>query len=190
MPVLHSLRWLRGKLNIANKKGRFPGYDLSQAPEAPNYRLMSRFIGKIGLEALAGRLIDAIGDGVIDKPELDELRSFVRFDKGGEWPFLTRILYPCDAIFKDEETHFEVLHEWTFLYTPTSELYIVVVIFGAEFTLNLGGRLLDGYKQWLKDNDYGSPLYPNGISEYYTRRLDLLQRGLPFVRGFLLGGHN
>jgi len=33
------------------------------------------------------------------------------------------------------------------------------VLFGVEFTMNLGGRILDGYKNWLKENDWKSPLY-------------------------------
>lgn len=162
-PVVHAFRWLRGQQKVPNKKGRHPVFDLNATPSPPDYRLMSRFIGKIGLEALTSRLIgrQRWNEELTEKPELDALREYVRFNRGeNNWPFLSRKLYPFDAIFSDGVENFDVLHEYTILYTPSKEVYIVLALFGAEFTLNLGGPYLDGYQKWLKDHDYQSPLYP------------------------------
>ena len=160
--VVHAFRWFRGTMNVPNKKGRQPAFESNETPKPPEYRLMSRFIGKIGLEALASRLLNIPGwnEEITDKRGLDELREYVRFDRGDQdWPFLSRALYPFDSIFFDATEQFEILHEYDLLYTPTFELYIVLAIFGAEFTLNLGGPYLEGYQKWLKENNFQSPLY-------------------------------
>jgi hypothetical protein len=52
-----------------------------------------------------------------------------------------------------------VLHEYDLLYTEGRELYIVLILFGVEFALNLGGRSTDGYRRWLEEKDFVSPLY-------------------------------
>ncbi len=55
---------------------------------------------------------------------------------------------------------YEVLHEYMLLYTEARELYLIVAILGVEYTLNMGGPEIDGYINWLKENDEKSPLYP------------------------------
>lgn len=121
-----------------------------------------RFIGKVGIEALAQRTqqVNGWNEEIVNKIGLDELRAFVRFNKGVDfWPFAYRTLYPVNAVFDDKCQMFEILHEYDLLYTRGYELYVVLVLFGVEFAMNLGGRILDGYKNWLKENDWKSPLY-------------------------------
>ena len=122
---------------------------------------MGRFIGKVGLEALAARLHSgkAWEQDVIDKPELDEIRGYVRYDRGEDWPFAFRPLYPVNAVFTDGSEMYEVLHEYDLLYTEKYELYIIVAILGVEFALNLGGPELDGYLDWVERHEFSSPLY-------------------------------
>jgi hypothetical protein len=135
---------------------------MGNSAELPDYRLMSRFLGKVGLEALACRVIQVPGwnDELVNKPELSELRSYVRFNVGVKsWPFAYRTLYPVNAVFCEGNSRFEVLHEYQLLYTVAFEIYIVLALFGVEFVLNLGGPYLDGYKNWLKEHDFVSPLY-------------------------------
>jgi hypothetical protein len=43
---------------------------------------------------------------------------------------------------------YQVLHEFTLLYTDKHELYAVVCLFGEEFALNYGGPEIDGYATW------------------------------------------
>jgi hypothetical protein len=70
-----------------------------------------------------------------------------------------RTLYPVNAIFRDSAEYYEVLHEYDLLYKKALELYIIVAIFGVEFSLNLGGPQLDGYDKWLQANAQASALY-------------------------------
>lgn len=128
----------------------------------PEGYIVSRFVAKVGLEALASRLIDSEDglDEIVDKPELDELRSYVRVGTPGKvWPYSCRSIYPPDFLFADKGETFEVLHEYDILVTDSFELYIVVALFGVEYALNLGGREMDGYDEWLRHNDNRSPLY-------------------------------
>lgn len=137
-------------------------------PELPFGRLFARFLAMMALEALANRILDANGDlheNLIDKLELDEIRGFARFDTGnGAWGYASRQLYSEDDHFVDDDgTIFNVLHEYTLLYTDAKELYFVIAILGIEFAINLGGPEIDGYNDWLKSNVRQSPLYRNGM---------------------------
>lgn len=130
--------------------------------ERPDEQLMSRFLAKLALETLASRFL-AVPDGlneVIDKSELDELRHYARFGSPqNSWPYYTRNLYPEGKLFPEGIEIFEVLHEYNLLYTESHELYLVVVILGIEYVLNMGGPEIDGYLEWLKQHNFRSPLY-------------------------------
>jgi len=69
------------------------------------------------------------------------------------------LIYPPDFLFVGKGETFEVLHEYDILVTDSSEFYIVVALFGVEYALNLGGRKIDGYYEWLQHNNNRSPLY-------------------------------
>lgn len=163
-PLLSSqvFRRLRRDMTIVNKRGRLPPPAAANAALLPSYRTMGRFIGKVGLEALAARThrVEGWEQDVIDKPELDDIRQYVRYDRGREaWPFSFRTLYPVNAVFDDGAETFQILHEYDLLLTETSELYIIVAILGVEFALNLGGPELDGYMKWVERHEFKSPLY-------------------------------
>ncbi len=162
--VLNSPRLLklRQELQIPSKRGRIPEYIQNSDLSLPEFRLMGRFIGKIGLEVLAQRAKDRqlIEMEIIDKTELDPIRNFVRYNEHpGDWPFSFRPLHPPNAVFHENDGTYELLHEYDLLYTKSGELYIIVSIFGVEFAMNLGGPHNDGYRKWLESNSYSSPLY-------------------------------
>jgi len=123
----------------------------------------ARFIGKIALEVLAYRCLHVPGwnEEIVDKPELDELRRYVRSGSAKSiWPVRIRRIYPADFPFQDKDTGpYQMLHEWTILVVPESEYYAVISIFGVEYSINLGGPELEGYDRWLKERGDRSPLY-------------------------------
>ena len=168
-PVLDSgiFRLLRSRMEVPNKKNRIPVEPKPDDLTLPEHRLTARFLGKIGLEALASRLHQISGweSEVVDKTALDPVREFSRFGRGGHWPFHYRPLYAPDALFHDGRDFYEILHEYDLLYTKGNELYIVVAIFGLELAMNLGGPELDGYAAWLKNHDFISPLYIDKTTE-------------------------
>lgn len=133
--------------------------------EKPDGYLMARFLGKVALEAMASRVLAVEGglDEIIDKKELDELRNYVRrgHPQKKVWIFHERRLYSENTIFHEVGYgSFDVLHEYTLLYTDAQEMYFVMALFGVEYALNMGGAEIDGYIEWLKQNDNKSPLYP------------------------------
>lgn len=124
-------------------------------------RLMSRFIGKIAIEALAQRLrpIEAIQSEITNKEELDKLRDYVRWNKGErDWQFNRRKIYSEDSVYEEDGYTYEVLHEYTFLYTVEHELYFVIAVLGIEYVVNIGSPEIEGYVRWLNQNDHKSPL--------------------------------
>jgi len=149
-------QWVQSMLANQNGTLIFP------IGQPPNDYQISRLIGKIGLEVLAQRALPVTGglDEIIDKPELDDLRAYVR--NGSTkfvWPVSRRRIYRAESVFSKNEVAYQVLHEYKILTTSENEYYIVVAIFGEEFALNLGGPEIDGYLKWLEQNDNTSPLY-------------------------------
>lgn len=155
---------IRNGMKVKSKKGKIPETPQKDFIELPDYRLMGRFLGKIGLEVLAQTAlknnVQSWEIDIIDNIGLDQLRKFVRDNSfKGDWPFSFRTLYPINAVFDDGVEKYEVLHEYDLLYTEGNELYIVVCLFGVEFSMNMGGPELEGYRLWLERNDFKSPLY-------------------------------
>ena len=157
-------RWVQSFLNMP--KGDHGSFWMPDAglPEA-DYTT-SRFIAKIGFEALVfrGLKIQGWNDEIVDKPELDELRRYVRTGCPNKiWPISIRQIYPPDFLFIDvqHEPH-EKLHEFMIHHIPSTsgeEYYAVVAIFGVEYAINLGGPELEGYQTWLKQHGNRSPLF-------------------------------
>ena len=137
-------------------------------PVEPDQQLLSRFLAKVAIESLALKFFNVAGGirEVEEKRELNPLREYARKGTpGSSWPYHSRPLYPPDFLFTESESEpYEVLHEWTFLYTEGYELYFVLALFGIEYAINMGGPYIDGYKQWLTEKSDSSPLYPKGIS--------------------------
>jgi hypothetical protein len=148
-----------------NEKGTL----LVLIPEQPDDYTFSRFLGKVALEVATDRVLEVPGglDEIIDKRELDELRSYVRYgDPRISWPFHAREIYVEGRPFYDEEIY-EVLHEYMLLYTEAQELYLVLAIFGVEYALNLGGPEITGYINWLEEHEHRSPLYLEDTKIHY-----------------------
>jgi len=162
-PLLESpmFRFLRADMAVPNKRNRLPKWQPEDGSSRPDYRQMGRFLAKVGLEVLAFKTLSVPESNteLVEKPELDELRRFARYNEGPDWPFTTRTLHPVNAVFEDDGERFELLHEFDILVTDSSETYIVISIFGVEMVLNLGGRENDGYRRWLETNEWASPLY-------------------------------
>lgn len=148
---------------LSNQSGKF----IIPEPLSPDEKLVSRFLAKIALEALAFKLKNTDGslDYLVDDPQLDSLRRYARYAEGNKyWPFSARRIYAEDKLFTDERgANFEILHEFDLLYTNENELYLVCAIFGIEYVINCAGPELDGYYKWLEENNNLSPLYPVNI---------------------------
>lgn len=143
-------------------------------PEPPHNDLnVSKFIGKIAIEALAKRVSSVEGwqDDFVEHDGLDELRKFVRYGKGYPiWPYHIRRIYDENQISYDRNLNkiIEKLNEYDFLITdnPTKKgeenqidnLYFVMAIMGIEYTINLTNAGLSRYFTWLSDNQNKSIL--------------------------------
>ena len=102
---------------------------------------------------------------VIFRNELDEIRYFARYgDVKKKWQFHERRIYDEHYRFVSEVGEdYEVIHEFSTLYTQDGELYVVCAIFGVEYTINLVSPFIEGYLRWLEENNQRSCLYPHGI---------------------------
>jgi hypothetical protein len=127
--------------------------------DAIDEKCMARFLAKVAVEILAHRLMEVEGweEEIIGNPQLDPLRRYARVgDRPSFWPFSRRRIYGEDDLHVDG---YQVLHEFTLLYTESNELYAVLCLFGEEFAINFGGPEIDGYSKWLAEHQNRSPLY-------------------------------
>jgi hypothetical protein len=144
-------------LNLKQQFLIFPKHDL---PEKNN-QIISRFLGKVGLELLASTPVPekALNEFVIDNTEFDLLRNFVRYGKPNTvWPYHLRRIYHESKSFMIEGVKGQMVHEEKLLFTNARELYVVVCIMGVEYSLNMVGPDFDGYEIWLKEHNNESPL--------------------------------
>lgn len=146
--------------------GRITRVIVPASGKKPDSRLFARFLAKVAVECMALRMMENAPDMLptfIDDAQIGALSDYARFGKPGlEWPYSERGIYTPDHLFHEEDEHFEVLHEWTFLHTEQGEMYFVLAILGIEYAMNMGGPDDEGYRVWLRDHDGKSPLYPTG----------------------------
>lgn len=129
----------------------------------PLEREMSRLLAKIALEVVALRMSPdpALVERLIDDEHWDRIRRWVRYgDNADHWPYHMRTVYPEEALM----TH-PTKGEWVqagyiidLLLTRRREHFIVLILYGYEFALNVGGPSIKGYEEWLEENGGISPL--------------------------------
>ncbi|WP_019991051.1 HNH endonuclease [Rudanella lutea] len=131
-------------------------------PEKNNQHI-ARFLGKVTLESFAQRLLvnEEWLEQWINDNQFDLLRNYVRYNLGvTKWNYNVRQIYAEDEkFFYPDGSYVDMVFESDFLYTRHGELYFTLALKGYEFTINVGGPNLDGYVDWLKENDNDSPLY-------------------------------
>jgi hypothetical protein len=137
-----------------------PGTDVP-----PPDLVVSRFLAKVGLEAMAQRLQQFPQSlaYLVDEAQLDPVRRHAREGHPKFWPYNVRRIHDPDRHFADETgKEIQTVHEYDILRTTSNEWYFVVAIFGLELAINLGGPDIEGYHLWLQANCGASPLYQNG----------------------------
>lgn len=140
--------------------------------------ITSRFIAKIALEALANEVKDIDGglDDLIDNPQFDPIRNYVRLGNTQNWPCNIRRIYDPEKEIQnpnEENDPVQIVCEYKFLFPNLthgdlesnsmlqSEIYFIISLWGIEYAINMGGPVIDGYEKWLNDHNGISPLYHN-----------------------------
>ncbi|MBZ0120934.1 MAG: HNH endonuclease, partial [Sandaracinaceae bacterium] len=91
-------------------------------PEPPPDEMVSRFLAKAALEAIAARVLRAFGttDAIVDDPMLDPLRLHARRRTPPAWPFSLRRVYDPNHRFVDPDgTAYQRLFEYDLFFTDT-----------------------------------------------------------------------
>lgn len=128
----------------------------------PAGSIVSRFLAKVGLEAMAERLCNHPEglDYLCDELQLNPIRTHARRGRYPSWPIHMRRIYDANGkIYRSDGLAEQIVHEFDFLVTPANEWYFVLAIFGFEFVINMGGPDIEGYIHWLAENNNESPLY-------------------------------
>jgi hypothetical protein len=128
----------------------------------PEPRILSRFMAKAAIEAIALRLVNYSDylDSFATEPQLDPIRNHARRGDIADWPVHCRRIYDAHAaVLGDDGKLEQVVHEADILVTPWNEWFFVLCLFGLEFAINYGGPEIDGYRRWLSEHEGRSPLY-------------------------------
>ena len=130
-------------------------------PESSN--IVSRFLAKVALEALAKRLLTQdhkFIEEIVDEKQLDIIRDYARRGSKKDWPISIRRIYSENKTISDKENRkLQTVQESDILVTEWNEWFFVLALFGVEYVINYGGPEIDGYNRWLQENDNKSPLY-------------------------------
>lgn len=148
---------------------------LPSGAELPDGPVVSRFLAKAGLEAMAARLVSH-PDGLeylVDEAQLDALRNHARRGDIRKWPIHVRQIYGQNAKWSDKSgSELQLVNEFDILVTDRSEWYFVLALFGLEMAINYGGPDIEGYPLWLAEHGNESPLYSGkNASDDRLRRL-------------------
>lgn len=128
----------------------------------PPDRLVSRFLAKAAVEAMAARLFHNVEwlDSFTDERQLDLIRNHARWGEVPNWPVYVRRIYDIDTKWADPNGQaIQVVHEFDIIKTGWDEWFFVLTLFGLELVINYGGPEIDGYQRWLKENQEQSTLY-------------------------------
>lgn len=110
------------KLYKRIQKGEFKQFYIPQLEQPPSENIhISKFLGKVALEALAQRIskVDNWQTDFIENESLDPLRNFVRYGKEYKfWPYHTRKIYNEDRIINNSINNtsppYQTMHEYDF----------------------------------------------------------------------------
>lgn len=121
---------------------------------------MSRLLAKMAIEAFIYRC--GVNSGVCDYVREDDafkaLRTHVRYDGRKIWDYSARRIYSRAEAYKGDPQS-SISWEFDFLFIPNGEVYFVIAMFGIEYAINMAGSSIEGYNEWLKNNNNISPLY-------------------------------
>lgn len=143
----------------------------------PNNYILSRFLAKCALGYLALRF-DNVENlyrneivNFFKEEQFDNIRKYARFGESVKfWPYHQRRIYSEGNWFINEKEDgiqpYEILHELDLLSLNCKstdeifycELYFVVVIMGIEYVINIAEPEIDGYKNWLDENNQKCPI--------------------------------
>jgi hypothetical protein len=128
----------------------------------PEGSVLSRFLAKVAVEAMARNLLKTptILEQWISDLQVDPIRNHARRGENVDWPVHVRRIYDPDAraVFGKPQLQ-QTVHEFDFLQTERLEFYFVLALFGVEMTINVAGPIIDGYLEWLQKHNDASPLY-------------------------------
>ena len=149
---------------IKNGEVKKLAYLVNFTPPSENYYI-SRFLAKVAVEVIAQRLCVS-KEGLmylVNETQFDEIREFARYGKKHKtWPYHIRSIYSENKPFKSDDNSdglIDRLFEYDILKTTKNEYYLVLILKGIEYAINIGGPEITGYNNWLLENKNKSPLY-------------------------------
>jgi hypothetical protein len=125
---------------------------------------MSRFLAKVAIESLAQTFFPHEGWNkiLVEDEELNPLRNYARYGNQTEyWEYHQRRVYNETDLFyntKVSDEPYEVLHEQNLVYLQKEQLYLVLILYGIEYAINLTNPKINGYLEWLSKNNNRSPI--------------------------------
>jgi len=133
---------------------------------------LSRFLGKISLEALIWNNNNHEGqENLVVQSCFDAIRKYVRqATKEEYWPYMVRKLYSADHMFKNEKGNFKITSGWSYISPPDGAFFFQFLFLGTEFTIDMLNPSTAVFENWLKKNNDESPVY-NGMVNSITKGL-------------------
>ena len=121
---------------------------------------VSRLLAKMAVEYFVYRCgcSDEVCEYVVSDEIFKSIREYARYGNRKIWKYNARRIYSRHEAYNGDP--FTAANwEIDFLFLENGEVYFIIVMFGIEYAINMGGSYNDGFKYWLENNDYRSPLH-------------------------------
>ncbi|MCI7401213.1 MAG: HNH endonuclease [Christensenella sp.] len=121
---------------------------------------VSRLLAKMAVEYFIYRcggeddVCEYVGSDEIFK----SIREYARYESRKIWKYNARRIYARHTAY-DGDPFTAINWEADLLFLGNGEVYFVIAMYGIEYAINMGGSYIDGYKYWLENNNFRSPLY-------------------------------
>lgn len=123
-------------------------------------KFTSRLLAKIAVEYFVykcGNEFD-VCDYVLTDEAFNSIRKYARYGSDKVWIYNARRIYARNKAYQGDPFR-SINYEADFLFFANGEVYFVVFLHGIEYAINMSGSYIEGYKDWLKNNNWRSPLY-------------------------------
>lgn len=183
---LEEIRFFRTFLQVYSKKGKLPPYaeqsgngiivfnserkagriiiPAAKSDIPDSGPVVSRFLAKVAFEVMASKLLASQQNPheLVNNSDLQLIREHARYGTNASWPYLKRRIYPFNKIWHESDgIDYLNLHEYVFFEPEAGYFYFLLVLFGIEFSINIGYPGTKEYEIWLQNHKNQSPLLYN-----------------------------
>lgn len=152
---------------MKNRK-RINVFSVIFAPPGEGNIVISKFIGKVGIELLAfySQHFKTSLDDAVNPVCFDEIKRYIKkANKNEFWPYTARTLYHPEAGVHSprDNQYYTIIVQPELINSEPGDLFLQLLIGGGEYTIDLLNPTTDFISEWFRKNNERSPALEKAI---------------------------